>query len=120
MTRCPYCKALSNPLRFVTYSRWSPYECRKCGGRSKFNTRAITVLGGVATFITIALYRSVPGGLLTCLIVGMVAIMLFQWLFLKLQPIPEEDASPNNRAEQNNDDDLKRKREALKKYGIIK
>ena len=44
MTKCPYCGKLCNPIKFLTYSRWSPYCCASCGKRSRLGRLAIVVV----------------------------------------------------------------------------
>jgi hypothetical protein len=92
MSRCPYCKRAANPLRFVTYSRWSPYRCGKCGKKSKLSIWGITIIASLGAGLAAPLYPMWPTGI-AWLCAVLVGIILAMWLCLKLHPIaPIEDS----------------------------
>ena len=59
MTRCPHCGKIANPLRFLTYTRWSPYRCAHCGKKSRFNSISIGLISGLCAGVGLWLLRSV-------------------------------------------------------------
>jgi len=96
MTRCPYCRALCNPLRFVMYSRWSPYSCPQCGEKSKFRTGGAAILIGTVVGVLTAISHSLSALVRMPLILA--AILMAMWSLLKLHPIHEQK-NPNKKVE---------------------
>ena len=82
--RCPYCKAICNPLRFILYSRWTPYKCPKCGKNSEFGMVGILLAGIIGMLVAGGLYDFGILGFSSSLILGVSIIVLIMFL-LKLK-----------------------------------
>lgn len=93
MTNCPHCKKRCNPMRFLLVTKWTPYKCPNCKGKSQFSTYSASVLGGIIGFLSYFLYTYLfstfdnPWYLnffITVLPLTSIAILL-QWLFFELK-----------------------------------
>ena len=93
--RCPYCRAICNPLRFIFYSRWSPYKCPKCGKISEFGMIGLLVSGLIGMLIAGVLYDLKILAFIPSLILGVFTILLIMFLLKlkKTEKTPNEENS---------------------------
>ena len=47
MVSCPHCKQRCNPMGLILVTKWTPYKCPKCNGKSKFYSDSSSMLGGI-------------------------------------------------------------------------
>jgi len=97
MTRCPHCNAVSNPLRFIIHSRWTPYKCGNCGRHSRFNTNHLAILGGIGGGLGGGLSGFVLReygwmGILVLIIAILFLLTIVMWTCLRMSPIEEHKA----------------------------
>ena len=94
MTRCPYCKALCNPLRFAFSTKLTPYKCPKCNQKSVIKRRDIVLfyrIGGIGGGLIAIFGRNIIlarlyNFLLFVLLLSLLLTFIF-WFFMKVYPI---------------------------------
>ncbi len=95
MTTCPHCNKTCNPIRFIWVSRWTPYKCHHCKGKSQFSGYSSGILGGLFGLLGYAVYTFLSSTFdnslylnlcITILPLTSIAILL-QWLFFKLEAV---------------------------------
>ncbi len=100
MARCPSCNAPINPLRLVTYTRWTPYRCLRCGERSRFASSEAVLVVVVVFGLVGTIWRQifpVHGALALALhLVGLYLLTLFfYWSWVSLEPVDDSTAPPS-------------------------
>jgi len=100
VTRCPYCKALCNPLRLALYNtKRIPYRCPKCNQKSVFKNRDAAffggieggIYGGLLVIIGINLIPERPYSFLLLALFLLLSIPFTLWFFMKLYPIETQE-----------------------------
>lgn len=94
MTTCPHCSAQCNPLKFLKVTKWTPYVCDKCTGKSDFPQKENIILGvvtGIIFFILAYLLSKVIGlfGLIPAVILTILLIPIYQYYFMYLEKIDD-------------------------------
>ena len=92
MTRCPHCGKISNPLRFLFYTHWSPYRCVSCKKKSRFRQGGMALVGGVFVF-SASMARGIllphlPFWIMVPIL--LTTFLVVMWVFLRLHPLEGE------------------------------
>ena len=91
MSRCPYCQKIANPLRFFSYSRWSPYRCPGCGKKSEFGMLGLIISGTLGAVVATIAEGVFDLPLIATIVVGIVIILgLMNLLKLRPKEMPSE------------------------------
>ncbi len=112
MTHCPHCNAICNPLRFYLMNRRNPwYNCPKCHKKSRYSRRSfviVFVIAGLVVIFSLLIFfklrlfgiirylNSTWSGLFFLLAIVPILVTFLMWIFVRLDPVPEETGRSGN------------------------